>query len=1058
MTSLFRPSFFAVFAILMGVFVFSSSAQAATSTVCASGCDFASLEDAITADAPGQDTLVLANGYDAAAETVYLYLPEETILTCDPGVVFGVGGSTHYVYSNNNVIVQGCSFEEARFIADNLSNNVWRNNIWTDSSTISSVNSDGLTISGNQGTLNVYLQGADIVDIRDNEIDSFYGSLLIYTSSNITVNNNIFTNNEPAYISSSWASFNEVTNLEFTSNTLRSVPITGSHFMMHASGIGDIVIRGNLFLYPEDISVINGGIQGLFLSNLYPQNVDVHFIVENNSFISHQPVAPNALTYACAEIGYGGNPGDTGHMFVQYNYNLCSLVGAQDSSVAAGIGLRTDSSLVNNLTLTDEHNGFFGMQYPVADYDNTNYVYLPSATLLNANTQYRKPVFRDENIDISDDYELVPMSTYLDANGTRDVGVFAGGPRIASYTIDDDCVVDYTTCHSQNIGVIDHVMVDGDTVTVAAGTYPGLSLTNPVSSLTVQGAGPTTILDGSLNFQSAMSLTNISDSSFSGLSLVNSTETPPIALSNTTMTLAVLSFGGNDYDDAGGVILFEDLMMNSSDIIADGDPVNVDGVTSINAFLFDFGGVYYTILAPENVADSILEMQTFVGITPTHFIEDFFIANGDGTYTYSSTNLDNQGITLAAGMTTPPTLIGNINIANSYTAAGLKLDNANNNTFENLFIGNNDVGVMYVNGATGNVIEDSLFDTNTTRDVVSNAASGINDLVNVDFTRTMSIIDDGTVRVFYDASVRVVDPLLTPLDGVGVQFLSNNGLTNINATTNAFGLTPEVETLAYLMTPSSIALTSGDYNPFMITAYDNGVYPTTSTPATLSAISVFEVMMSPAPVVVPPVTIGGGGGGLPTIDPRTGTYPPIEPVEPTAPTTPIVKETKIHMLVKLADDRNPETQEDSTVYYIGADNKRHIIPNESVFNSWYCNFSKVVITDRATLAKYPIGSNVTYRPGLNLVKFPTNPRVYVVQAGRFLRPIKDEASATAMFSDQWAKLVRDLPDTSYSDYVFGDEIPEMTDLSSLNLSPSYPSGEMSIKGYYEIVTGGQECR
>ena len=63
-----------------------------------------------------------------------------------------------------------------------------------------------------------------------------------------------------------------------------------------------------------------------------------------------------------------------------------------------------------------------------------------------------------------------------------------------------------------------------------------------------------------------------------------------------------------------------------------------------------------------------------------------------------------------------------------------------------------------------------------------------------------------------------------------------------------------------------------------------------------------------------------------------------------------------------------------------------------------------------------------------------------------------------MFSAQWAKLVRDLPDTSYSDYVFGDEIPEMTDLSSLNLSPSYPSGEMSIKGYYEIVTGGQECR
>jgi parallel beta-helix repeat protein len=489
MTKFFRPTFFVVFAIVIGAFIFSPSAQAATSTVCASGCDFTSLEDAITADVPGQDTLVLANGYDAAAETVYLYLPEETLLTCDPGVVFGVGGSTHYVYSNNNVIVQDCTFEEARFIADNLSNNVWRNNVWTDSSSISSINSDGLTISGNQGTLNVYLQDADNIVIRDNEIDSYYGSLLIRTSSDITVNNNIFTNNEPTYISSSWASFNEVTNLEFTSNTLRSVPITGSHFMMHVSGIGDIIIRENLFLYPEDISVINGGIKGLALSNLYPQNDDVHFVIENNNFISHQPVAPNALTYACAEIGYGGNPGDTGHMFVQYNYNLCSLVGAQDSSVAAGIGLRTDSSLVNNLTLTDEYNGFFGMQYPVADYDNTNYVYLPSATLLNANTQYRKPVFRDENIDISDDYELVPMSTYLDVNGTRDVGVFAGGPRIASYTIDDDCVVDYATCHSQTTEILSDVLMNGHTVTTAPGTYSGATITGPLSNITIQGAG-----------------------------------------------------------------------------------------------------------------------------------------------------------------------------------------------------------------------------------------------------------------------------------------------------------------------------------------------------------------------------------------------------------------------------------------------------------------------------------------------------------------------------------------------------------------------------------------
>ncbi len=810
----------------------------------------------------------------------------------------------------------------------------------------------------------------------------------------------------------------------------------------------NIQISNNFFQFPEHGIITSGGSTAIHIS---APDADADISIEQNSMVSTStPSTNNGISYKCLNIIGGSNVFPVKQLNVEYRYNFC-----QNGSTASqdyGIGLSYDPTY-HSINFTDEHNGFTNVDQIIFDEFGPLTIADLSETTLTS-----KPVFRTENADPLDDHVLVPMSRYMDVNGTRDIGYYDGGARISTYTLDQACTVDYITCHSQDIGILDDVLKNGDTVNIAAGTYPGFSLTGPVSNVTIQGAGPTTIFDGSLNFQSAMSLTNVTNSTFLDLSLVNSTETPPIIMSGMTMTLAILSFGGNDYDDFGGVLLFEDLSMNTSGIAADGDPVNVDGVTNINAFLFDLGAVYYTILAPENVADSILEMQTLLAFAPTHFIEDFFIANGDGTYTYSSTNLDNQGITLAAGMTNPPTLVGATTITRSYNSAGLKLDNTNNNTFENLFIGNNDVGVLYVNGATGNSIEDTIFDTNIMQDIVSNTASGINDLVNILFTRTMSAIDDGTVRVFFDASVRVVDPLLTPLDGVGVQFLSSNGLTNINATTNALGLTPEVETLAYLMTPSSIALTSGDYNPFTITAYDNGTYPTTSTPATLSGISVFEVVMSQVPVAPPASPGGSGGGGLPTIDPRTGTYPPIEPVEPTAPTTPIVKETKIHMLVKLADDRNPETQEDSTVYYIGADKKRHIIPNESVFNSWYCDFSKVVITDKATLAKYPLGSNVTYRPGLNLVKFPTNPRVYIVQAGRLLRPIKDETSATALFSSQWAKLVRDLPDTSYGDYVFGDEIPEMTDLSSLNLSPSYPSGEMSIEGYYEIVTGGQECR
>ena len=1033
MTTLSRPSFLALFAIVAGVFVFSSSAQAATSTICGSGCDYLNLEEAIGSDVAGQDTFILTNGYDAT-EPFVLVMPDDTTLLCDPGVVFGnEPDDIHpdYLYFGDNNHVKNCTFQNIYLFyqyddgdVNHVSNLSFIENLFLDNgiSGIVMRNASEFIISDNYGLQNITLNGGKNGAINNNDMEcrNISPCLEFYNApDNIVIDDNIMTeyrNNSPQI------SLVGATNITFTNNQLQA-PIEGGS-QLFLDDVDNMTIEGNLFLFRED------GAGGIFVTGA---DVDMSLVITRNTFIRNG--GQDAYCFNLSPWG-AASPRV---IDVEFTYNLCDT--------GAGIQFSYDSSFYT-LNVTDEYNGFDNEENAI--YDNY-FTYTLSPT-----TVYGEPVFRTENVDLNDDFLPVPMSRHLDVNGTIDIGAFDAGARINDYTIDDDCIVDYTTCHSQNIGVLDHVTMNGDNVTIAAGTYPGLSISDSVSNLTVQGAGPTTIFDGSLNFQSALSITDISDSSFSGLSLVNSTETPALVVSSITMSLAILSFGGNDYDDAGGVLLFEDLLMNTSSISADGDPVNVDGVTSINAFLFDLGGVYYTILAPENVADSILEMQAFVGIAPTHFIEDFFIANGDGTYTFSSTNLDNQGITLAAGMTNPPTLVGSSVFTRSYNSAGLKLDNANNNTFENLFIGNNDVGVLYVNGATGNSIEDTIFDTNITQDIVSNTSGGTNDLVNALFTRTMSVIDDGTVRVFYDASVRVVDPLLTPLDGVGVQFLSSNGLTNINATTNALGLTPEVETLAYLMTPSSIALTSGDYNPFTITAFNNGIYPTTSTPATLSEISVFEVMMSQAPVAPP--TGGGGGGGLPSIDPRTGTYPPIEPVEPTAPTTPIVKETKIHMLVKLTDDRNPETQEDSTVYYIGADKKRHIIPNESVFNSWYCDFSKVVITDKATLVKYPLGSNVTYRPGLNLVKFPTNPRVYIVQAGRLLRPIKDEASATAMFSSQWAKLVHDLPDTSYGDYVFGDEIPEMTDLSSLNLSPSYPSGEMNIEGYYEIVTGGQECR
>ncbi len=1177
MTKFFRLSFFAVFAIVSGAFIFSPSAQAATSTVCASGCDFSSLADAIAADLPGADTIVITSP-EFGSHT----LPEDTTLTCEPGVIFGDNSEAQSnIGFSHNSVVRNCSFENVAMFGSSASNNIAiMNNTWSiPGAYLNMSDVDGLTLSGNQGLDQVYLVNMQNTRILDNDFLSNNGSLFIWDSSDTTVNGNVFTNNTPAYISSSWVTFNNVSNLEFTSNTLESVPLTGSHIMMQVNGVGDIAIRGNLFLYPEDISVINGGIQGLFISQLYPQNDDVHFSVENNSFISNQPVASNALAYACTEVDYGGNPGDTGQITVQFDYNLCSLAGAGDSNVAVGFGLRTDVSLVNNLTFTDEHNGFFGMQNALGDYDNSNYVYNPSASSLNVNTLYRKPVFRTENIDTSDDYQLVPMSPYLDVNGMRDVGAFAGGPRITSYTIDDDCVVDYTACHSQTTEILSDVLMNGHTVTTAPGTYSGATITGPLSNITIQGAGASTILDGSIAGRSALSLTNVTDSSFSDMRLMGSTNrgsgflggtymtfsmfsaggtdyssdneayfisssgvdeieqdndpVPADGIANingfllavsggftqpTTMfapadfadsaqdlenvygvvvdyfiedmfiangdgtysynptnlnnqnitlisgltnppaintpllreyqaTLTLLSVGGDDYDSSGQLDIYDNFYGHGQ-IAADGDPLYLDGTTNFDGLLLDFGGYRVTMLVANTLSD---EFQIgYAGII-THVIEDMFIANGDGTYSYNSTNLDNQGITVLTGLTSPPAITAAFT---PIVGAGLELYSSSNNTIENLLSDGNRHGVAFMGTSTNNVISNSIFTGNTISDIYSDTPD-TNDLLDVFFARASSTIEDGAVRVLFSSAISIVDPLNQPLSGVEVDFISANNATNITNFTDSNGLTPTVQSLAYLMTPSSIELINGGYNPFTITAYATGTYPTTSTAVFLATTGTFEVVMNVASPVTPPsMTSGGGGGSLTSIDPRTGTYPPIEPPR----VAPMVIESRLHMLVKLVDDGSLETQEDSTVYYIGADKKRHIIPSESVFMSWYCDFSKIIIVDREFLAKYPIGKNVTYRPGLNLVKFPTSPRVYVVQADAILRHIKDEAEAVRLFGSTWTKDVHDLSDTAYGDYTFGDELGSVTDLSVLNLSPNYPSGEMSIEGYYEIVTGGQECR
>ena len=110
------------------------------------------------------------------------------------------------------------------------------------------------------------------------------------------------------------------------------------------------------------------------------------------------------------------------------------------------------------------------------------------------------------------------------------------------------------------------------------------------------------------------------------------------------------------------------------------------------------------------------------------------------------------------------------------------------------------------------------------------------------------------------------------------------------------------------------------------------------------------------------------------------------------------------------------------VYYFAADSKRYVFPNEKTYFSWYMNFNSVRTITDSELASYAIGGNVTIRPGTNLVKITTDPKVYAVSPYGVLRWIESEALAISLYGASWASRVVDVPDGFFVNYSVGASV------------------------------------
>jgi hypothetical protein len=173
---------------------------------------------------------------------------------------------------------------------------------------------------------------------------------------------------------------------------------------------------------------------------------------------------------------------------------------------------------------------------------------------------------------------------------------------------------------------------------------------------------------------------------------------------------------------------------------------------------------------------------------------------------------------------------------------------------------------------------------------------------------------------------------------------------------------------------------------------------------------------------------GGGGGGMaPVVTTQQTSYNDPNRIANLANLAAM--NLPIHSLVKLPDDGKLSTQEDSAVYYVGADGKRHAFPNSKVYFTWYSNFDGVVVITPSQLASIPLGTNVRYKPGSRMVKFTTDPKVYAVDVNSTLRWVKTEALAIALYGENWNTKIDDISDAFFSNYGFGADISVPSDFN-----------------------------
>jgi plastocyanin len=112
----------------------------------------------------------------------------------------------------------------------------------------------------------------------------------------------------------------------------------------------------------------------------------------------------------------------------------------------------------------------------------------------------------------------------------------------------------------------------------------------------------------------------------------------------------------------------------------------------------------------------------------------------------------------------------------------------------------------------------------------------------------------------------------------------------------------------------------------------------------------------------------------------------------------------------------------SAVYYYGSDGFRYVFPNDKAYFTWYDDFSDIKWLTDSNMSKVQIGGNVTYKPGVKMIKITSDPKVYVIESGGVIRSIPSEEVAIDLYGSSWNTMIDDVPDGFFPNYTMGSAL------------------------------------